>query len=188
MKTSTHTLSQIIEGCKQNNRLMQKALYEQFAPKMYAVCLRYTKHEEDAQDVLQNAFVKIFAQLNTYLQTGVLEAWMRRIVVHTAIEFLRKKNVRFEELPTDSSSDHLNLISEPHSQMEFQDVFKHIQFLPDGYRTVFNMYVMEDMTHQEIADVLSISLSTSKSQLSRARVLLQQLLKKEMEVEKYHGN
>lgn len=169
----TYTLTELMDGCKANNRQMQELLYRQTAPKMLAVCMRYAKDKMEAEDVLQMGYVKIFKNLTNFKGDGSFEGWMRRIMVNTAIESYRK-NLRslavvtidevFEQPATDFDM----------SSLAVQDLMKVIQKLAGGYKMVFNMYAIEGYSHKEIAQTLGISEGASKSQLSRARAILQQ--------------
>lgn len=179
MISSNHHTSEtdIIKGCIDGDRRMQELLYQTYSPKMYGVCLRYAGNADDAQDILQDGFVKVFRHLERFRAEGSFEGWMRRIFVNTAIEQYRKKI-------------HTQQVSESHEeQMEdnnwsvldklaVNDILKAVQELSPGYRTVFNLYVIEGYAHKEIAAMMGISEGTSKSQLARAKGILQQLLKK----------
>lgn len=168
---------QLVKKCLENDVLAQKYLFESFSRKMMGVCLRYTKDAEEAQDVLQMGFVKVFEKLHLFNNEGSLEGWIRKVLVNTALDQIRK-NKKFENnidldavdfsLPTENE----NVLD----QMGANDLLKIIQQMPSGFRTVFNMYAIEGYTHQEIADELNISINTSKSQYSRARVYLQKII------------
>jgi RNA polymerase sigma-70 factor (ECF subfamily) len=164
--------SDLIQGCLAGDRRMQEELYNKFSPKMYAVCLRYATDGEEAQDLLQEGFIKIFKNLNKFRHEGSFEGWMRRVFVNTSIENYRRRvnintitekdEVRIE----DNSWNALDNLAE-------KDIVRLIQDLSPGYRTVFNMYVIEGYSHKEIADLLGITEGTSKSQLARAKGVLQ---------------
>ena len=156
---------------------MQEELYRRFAPKMYAVCLRYAGNAEEAEDILQEGFIKIFKKLDSFRSEGSFEGWIRRIFVNTAIEHFRRK--RYLQPVTEKEENtiegkYISILDE----LAEQDILSLVQQLSPGYRTVFNMYVVEGYTHKEIADLLGISEGTSKSQLSRAKVILQEMVKK----------
>jgi RNA polymerase sigma-70 factor (ECF subfamily) len=172
-----NTESDLIEGCIQGNRKMQYELYERFSPKMYGVCLRYAANAEEAEDILQEGFIKVFRKINTYRGDGSFEGWIRRIFVNTAIEQFRKKAYLQPITEREESTIEGKYVSVLDNLAE-KDIIKLIQQLSPGYRTVFNMYVIEGYTHKQIADVLNISEGTSKSQLSRAKLILQELVKK----------
>ena len=154
---------------------MQQELYERFAPKMYAVCLRYAGTATEAEDILQEGFIKVFKKVGSFRNEGSFEGWIRRIFVNTAIEHFRKKAylqpiTEWEE--TTVEGKYLSILDE----LAEQDIIGLIQKLSPGYRTVFNMYVVEGYTHREISELLGISEGTSKSQLSRAKLILQDLV------------
>lgn len=168
---------QLIEGCKKGNRLAQKELYELFSRKMMGVCLRYSNDRETARDLLQEGFVKIFMNIEAYSGTGSFEGWMRRIFVNCALEYLRKTDVLREASNLDNSAE----LTEPDAsvieQLSAQDLMELIQRLPAGFRAVFNLFAIEGYSHKEIGEMLHITESTSRSQYTRARQLLQRLVK-----------
>jgi RNA polymerase sigma factor (sigma-70 family) len=170
------TDSDLIKGCLENDRRMQQELYNRFAPKMYGVCLRYTGNGDDAQDVLQDGFVKVFRKLDSFRSEGSFEGWIRRVFVNTAIEHFRRKHYmqpvteREENTLESKTLTALDGLSE-------KDILKLVQQLAPGYRAVFNLYVVEGYSHKEIAEMLDITEGTSKSQLSRAKVILQDMIK-----------
>jgi RNA polymerase sigma-70 factor (ECF subfamily) len=156
---------------------MQEELYRRFSPRMYGVCLRYAGNAEEAEDILQEGIIKIYKKLNSYRGEGSFEGWIRRIFVNTAIEHFRKKTYQqpiTEKHETTVEAQYLSVLDE----LAEKDILKLIQELSPGYRTVFNLYVVEGYTHKEIGDMLNISEGTSKSQLSRAKLVLQDLVKK----------
>ena len=172
----------LINGCLKNDRKMQEMLYQRFSPKMYAVCLRYCKDAEDAQDLLQDGFVKIFKNLEKFRGEGSFEGWIRRIFVNTSIEHFRKTLKSFSV-----SETHEIIVEDPSwnalDNLAEKDIIKMIQELSPGYRQVFNMYVIEGYSHKDIGDILGISEGTSKSQLARAKGIL-----KKMVDDKLNGN
>ena len=170
----------LIEGCIRGDRKMQFELYERFSPKMYGVCLRYAANAEEAEDILQEGFIKVFKKISSYRGDGSFEGWIRRIFVNTAIEHFRKKSYLQPITEQEESSIEGKYVSVLDSLAE-KDIIKLIQQLSPGYRTVFNMYVVEGYTHKQIADILKISEGTSKSQLSRAKLILQDLVKKHLD-------
>ncbi len=154
---------------------MQEILYHRFASKMYAVCLRYCKDAEDAQDLLQDGFVKIFKNLEKFRGEGSFEGWIRRIFVNTSIEHFRKS------VKNQSVTDSQELVIEDPSwnaldNLAEKDIITMIQELSPGYRQVFNMYVIEGYSHKDIGDILGISEGTSKSQLARAKGILKKMV------------
>ena len=164
--------SDLIQGCLAGDRRMQEELYKRFSPRMYAVCLRYATDAEEAQDLLQEGFIKVFKNLEKFRHEGSFEGWMRRVFVNTSIEHYRKRvNVnsiteRDEVRIEDGAWNALDNLAE-------KDIVGLIRELSPGYRTVFNMYVIEGYSHKEIADTLGITEGTSKSQLARAKGILQ---------------
>lgn len=162
----------LAKNCIEGDQLAQRKLFEMYAPKMMGVCLRYTKDVEQAEDVLQDGFVKVFTKLDKYTGEGSLEGWVRRIMVNTALDHIRKNqkfnaNVAMDdvEYKVESDSDALSSLME-------EDLLKLIQEMPDGYRTVFNMFAIEGYSHKEIGEQLGVSENTSKSQYSRAKAYL----------------
>ncbi|RYY39432.1 MAG: sigma-70 family RNA polymerase sigma factor [Chitinophagaceae bacterium] len=170
------TESDLVEGCRQGDRKLQKELYERYAPKMYGVCLRYAGTSEEAEDILQEGFVKVFNKIGSFRSEGSFEGWIRRIIVNTAIEHFRRKTylqpVTEREEQT-VESDYLSVLDD----LAEKDIIGLVQQLSPGYRSVFNMYVVEGYTHKQIGELLGISEGTSKSQLSRAKAILQDLVR-----------
>jgi RNA polymerase sigma-70 factor (ECF subfamily) len=155
---------------------MQEELYSRFSPRMYAVCLRYAGNSEEAEDILQEGFIKIFKKLDSFRSEGSFEGWIRRIFVNTAIEHFRRKKYMTPVTEKEENTIEGNYTSVL-DDMAAKDILALVQELSPGYRTVFNMYVVEGYTHKEIADMLNISEGTSKSQLSRAKVILQDMVR-----------
>jgi RNA polymerase sigma-70 factor (ECF subfamily) len=175
--------SDLIAGCLEGNRRMQEELYKRFSPRMYAVSLRYAGNAEEAEDILQEAFVKVFKKLDSFRAEGSFEGWVRRIFVNTAIEHFRRKRYMMpvtEKEENTIEGKYLSVLDD----LAARDIMLLVQELSPGYRTVFNLYVVEGYTHKEIADMLGISEGTSKSQLSRAKVILQEMVKKYIETER----
>ncbi|HEX4876188.1 MAG TPA: RNA polymerase sigma factor [Chitinophagaceae bacterium] len=175
-RNQTIAESDLIKGCMEGNRRMQEELYRRFSPRMYAVCLRYAGNAEEAEDILQEGFIKVFKKLDSFRGDGSFEGWIRRIFVNTAIEHFRRK--RYLMPVTEKEENTLEgKYTSVLDELGAKDIMALIQELSPGYRTVFNMYVVEGYTHKEIADMLGISEGTSKSQLSRAKVILQDMVK-----------
>jgi RNA polymerase sigma-70 factor (ECF subfamily) len=177
----------IIKGCIENKRDSQKKLYELFCPKMLYVCFRYCKNKQEAEDVLQEGFIKVFKSIGTFKFEGSFEGWMRRIMVNTAIEFLRKQKQSrifddIEEVYVHPESNY-----DATSQLSEKELLTMVHSMPMGYRTVFNMYVIEGYSHKEIAEALGISEGTSKSQLAKAKAHLKELLHKYFDVSAYES-
>lgn len=170
----------LIERCVQGDRKAQYELYERFAPKMFGVCLRYAGSNEEAEDILQEGFIKVFKKLGSFRSEGSFEGWVRRIFVNTAIEHFRRKTHLQPITEREENTVEGKYLSVLDSLAE-KDIVQLVQQLSPGYRTVFNMYVIEGYTHKEIADELGISEGTSKSQLSRAKMILQDLVRKHIE-------
>ncbi|MGZ3839136.1 MAG: RNA polymerase sigma factor [Flavisolibacter sp.] len=173
----------LIEGCLRGERKMQYELYQRFAPKMYGVCLRYAGNAEEAEDILQEGFIKVFNKIGSFRNEGSFEGWIRRIFVNTAIENFRKKIhlqpiTEYEEDTVEGK--YLSVLD----NLAEKDIIQLVQQLSPGYRTVFNMYVVEGYTHRQIAEALGISEGTSKSQLSRAKQILQDLVRQFIEKRK----
>jgi RNA polymerase sigma-70 factor (ECF subfamily) len=166
-----------IEGARRGDRRSQKAIYDLLSAKMFAVCLRYMGERDAAEDILQDGFVTLFSKLDSYSGEGSFEGWARKIFVNTALMSLRKKDALKNSEDVDAAwnitSDDPNAIQ----KIGYNDLMKMIAALPPGFRTVFNMYVVEGYSHKEIAEALGISETTSRSQLQRARVLLQSKIK-----------
>lgn len=179
-------LKEIIEGCVRGEKRGQDQLYKKFSSLLFGICLRYAKNKMEAQDVLQDVFVKIYQNIHTYHHDGSFEGWLRRIAVNTSITYYRR-NLKhaFQE-----DVDDLIHRKEDPLQMEDLEFTKEemmlcIAKLPAGYKTVFNLYVIEGYMHKEIADMLEIDVNTSKSQLSRAKNYLQRELAEISKVKSY---
>jgi RNA polymerase sigma-70 factor (ECF subfamily) len=168
--------SDLIEGCRRGDRRMQQELYERFASKMYGVCLRYAGNNEEAEDILQEGFIKVFNKIATYRGEGSFEGWIRRIFVNTAIEQFRKR-IHLQPITEYEENTYEGKYLSVLDSLAEKDIIELIQKLSPGYRTVFNMYVIEGYTHKQIAEALGISEGTSKSQLSRARQIMQELIR-----------
>lgn len=170
---------ELIKACLSGDTAAQKRLYERFSRKMMGVCIRYTGDYEEAQDVLQDAFVKLFEKLNTYSGNGSFEGWVRRIFVNTALDAYRKNKQSRQNQDIDEVGYNISGTDDVVSDLSAQDLLKLLEKIPTGYRVVFNLYVIEGYSHKEIADQLGITESTSKSQFSRARAYLMNLLQKQ---------
>jgi len=166
----------ILKGCSQNDPTAQRELYNRYSPKMLAVCYRFAHNREDAEDMLQEGFMKVFTQIHTFENRGAFEGWIRRIVVHTCINIL-KKNKKFNE-----SVDIIHATSIQFREdsvpaiIQAKQVVECIRLLPTGYRTVLNLFAVEGYSHREIYDILDIEESTSRSQYTRARAMLEDIL------------
>lgn len=167
----------LIKRCQDNDPKAQGTLYQQLAPKMFGICLRYTRNHMEAEDVLQEGFIKVFRHLKDYRNDGSLEGWIRRTMVNTAINFYKKRAKYQNDISLDQSEPINQEEESAIDKLSAKELLEHIQELPDGYRMVFNLNVIEGYTHKEIGEMLNISENTSKSQLSRARSVLQGKLK-----------
>ncbi|WP_430809758.1 MULTISPECIES: RNA polymerase sigma factor [unclassified Carboxylicivirga] len=172
-------LKAIIKGCQNRKAKAQKELYQTFAPKMYVVCLRYCKDRTEAEDCLQEGFIKVFNNIHQYQFKGSFEGWVRRIMVNTVIEMYRKKQpeVLVDEFP---------MLAEPEDRNTYDCAFSHEELmsmigdLPPKYKLVFNLYVLDGLTHAEISEVTGVSVGTSKSNLARARQWLKRNVENRM--------
>lgn len=168
--------AELVAGCQKEDPRFQRALYQRYHRLMFAVCLRYTDSKDDAQDILQEGFVKVFKHIHSFKRKGSFEGWIRRIMIHSSIEHYRKRSRYFMVDIEEAKQVEFN--SDALSNMGRDEIMALITQLPPGYRTVFNLYVIEGYSHQEISTMLDISVGTSKSQLSRAKRLLQEKLEK----------
>lgn len=167
---------QLIQACLRNDRNAQRKLYNAYAGRMLVVCIRYVQNQAEAEDILQEAFIKIFQNLDKFRFESTLGAWIKRIVVNTAINQIRA-NIHFRDM--DDVQDYENQVSDNQSGIEgiqFQELIEMIQKLPKGCQAVFNLFAIEGYKHNEISEMLNITEGTSKSQYSRARVILQSIL------------
>ncbi len=162
----------LLNACRQGERLAQRELYERYYRKMFAVCLRYIKQRQEAEDALTEGFMKVFGNINQYKEIGSLEGWIRKIMVHECLMTLRKQRLMYAETNAEELAQ-LSDNTDCTAQMHADELMELIQDLPVGYRTIFNLYAIEGYTHKEISEMLNISENTSKSQLSRARTYLQ---------------
>jgi len=172
----------LIAGCLQGNPISQRELYNRYSPKMLAVCYRFAASREDAEDMLQEGFIKVFTQMHTFQNKGAFEGWIRRIVVHTCINLL-KRNKKFNESVDLDYALQAQVKDNIPSLMQAKQVVESIRLLPIGYRTVLNLYAIEGYSHKEIGEILEIGESTSRSQYTRAKALLEQVLIKKRIIE-----
>jgi len=170
----------LIAQCLKCDTTAQFDLYQKYSPKMFGVCLRFAKCREEAEDILQEGFIKVFRNLKTFRNEGKLEAWIRRIMVNTAINFYKRKYPVFPDIDFDRLQLKHHANEDITAVMSHKEILETVQKLPKGYRMVFNLYVIEGYAHKEIGNMLNISVNTSKSQLSRAKDLLKiKIAKKE---------
>src|SRR5260221_146374 len=168
----------ILQGCLHNEATAQRELYGRYSPKMLSVCYRFAHNREDAEDMLQEGFIKVFSQIHTFQSKGAFEGWIRRIMVHTCINNL-KKNKKFSESVDIIHATTVQVREESvPSIVQAKQVIECIRILPIGYRTVLNLYAVEGYSHKEIADMLDIEESTSRSQYTRAKQMLEDILVK----------
>ncbi len=167
----------VIRGCLKNERQSQESLYRHYAELMYSICLSYASSREEAQDILQDGFMKIFNSIKHYKKAGSFEGWMRRVITNTAIDYYRKTtrtNKYIERQSVYHESSELPVVYE---KLSVDYILENVQTLPHGARVIFNLYAVEGFTHEEISKKLNISVGTSKSQYSRAKGMLQNKLK-----------
>jgi RNA polymerase sigma-70 factor (ECF subfamily) len=166
---------ELIKGCRQNKARAQKALFDKYSGKMLGVVMRYIKDRDESEEVMIASFMKVFDKIDQFKSEGSFEGWIRRIMVNESLMYLRKNKHMYLEVDlekVDRDPDYGQLSD----HLEAEDLLRMVQELPMGYRTVFNMYAIEGFSHAEIAEELGINVNTSKSQLSRARALLQKQL------------
>jgi len=163
----------LVEGCQNKDRISQRMLYERFAGRMFAVCQRYVRSSFEAEDVLQEAFVKVFNQIHTFRFECPLEAWVKRIVINTAISLWRQEKIQNEQVNIEDYTEAVLNNETPVSALQYDQLLELVRKLPTGCQAVFNLYAIEGYQHNEISEMLGISEGTSKSQYSRAKQLLQ---------------
>ncbi len=168
----------MISESMRGNQKMQKLLYQQFAPKMYTVCLRYAKNPSDAEDILQDGFIKIFKSLDKFRGEGSFEGWIRKIITRTAISHIRDNVKKIGTYQVELNNSLADKESNVLDRLAEKDIVGIVTKLPPGYRTIFLMYVMEGYNHREIAGILGCSEGNCKSQLYRSRTQLRKMLKK----------
>jgi RNA polymerase sigma-70 factor (ECF subfamily) len=179
-----HDEKTLVSGCAKGDRAMQKALYDQYAGRMLTVCMRYSKSREDAEDILQEAFVKVFNKIESFRKESSLGYWIKRIVINTALNYHRKSVYLYPHFDIDDMhqlGDDEVLVSD----YNYRDLLKLLQTLPQGCQVIFNLYAIEGYKHKEIAELLNISEGTSKSQYARAKSLIKDMITETGEVK--HG-
>lgn len=172
-------LDQLINNCKKNDTSAQSQLYKLFSSKLFSICLKYSRNYAEAEDNLQDSFVTIFRNIGQYTKKGSFEGWMKRITINTALQKYRSKGV-FNIINEESIEDVIIEIDDDDLSIDY--LLKIIQELPDRYRLVFNLYVLDGYSHKEVAEMLDISIGTSKSNLARARMILKE------KIETYQAN
>jgi RNA polymerase sigma-70 factor (ECF subfamily) len=169
-----YTIDELIKRCKANDRKAQELLYKQFASKMLGVCLRYATDRMEAEDMLQNGFIRVFGKIQDYRGEGSFEGWVRRIMVHSSIEYYRKHHKMLSVADMDDTGKEPSVNPLAMANLDARDLMALIQRLSPGYRMVFNLYAIEGYSHREIGEIMGISEGASKSQLSRARTILKE--------------
>ena len=172
-KSTTET--DLITKCKRGNSKAQAAVYDKYSGKMLSICRRYIKEENEAEDTMIQAFMKAFSKIDQFKQEGSFEGWLRRIMVNESLTYLRRNKSMYLEVEIEAA-DHEPDYRMLNSHLEAEDLLKMVNGLPMGYRTVFNLYAIEGYSHKDISEQLGITVNTSKSQLSRARNMLQNML------------
>jgi RNA polymerase sigma-70 factor (ECF subfamily) len=183
---SPEEIEDIIIGCSKNKRIYQEKLFKLFYGKMMVICLRYTNDKDSAQEIVQEGFIKVFEKIATFEFSGSFEGWLRRIIVNTALDYIRKTKRQnwVQETEINTKEDYTNPMEEKESEDYFDLkanlALDSIQQLSPAYRTVFNMFVMENYSHKEISSILGISEGTSKSNLAKAKINLKKLIQKKI--------
>ena len=168
-----HSEEEIIRRCLNNDVKAQEEFYRRYAPKMYGVCLRFAKNQMEADDFLQEGFIKVFSNLSSFRSEGSLEGWVRRTIVNTAINLIKKNSKYLKDTEIEKADLMPHEDAGAYDHLYVEELLEMIASLPVGYRMVFNLNIIEGYTHKEIGELLDISENTSKSQLSRARAALQ---------------
>lgn len=179
------SLEELIIGCQENKRKAQKELYDKYAPLLLGVCVRYAKDSSEAEDVLQEGFIKIFDKIKLYNHKGSFEGWMRRLMVNTAISNYRKNLKRYYKVDIEEPLVQGMTVSWSKAEYTKEELMQVIQALPEGYKMVFNLYAIEGYKHREIAELLNIDETTSKSQYSRAKKQIQKRLVELSKIKEY---
>jgi len=172
----------LAEACANGDYRAQKRLYQLYAPQMMGICMRYSSDVPDAEDVLQEGFIRVFGRIDTFSGKGALGGWMRRIMINTALQRYRESKKMHLVRLDDSEARMQEVSDDVLSSMEADELLRKIQQLPVGFRTVFNLYAIEGYKHHEIAELLDISEGTSKSQYSRGRALLREMIENDNKV------
>lgn len=181
-------LNKVIEGCANGDRKCQQIIYQKLYEKMYSICIRYSKDKDDALDILQDGFIKVFTNIKLFGSLGSFEGWVRKIIVNTAIDFYRKKkqsvvysNTTYVETNAEDLTEEDENDAE-YSNITSEEIMEAVQKLPPAYRTVFNMFVMDGFSHKEIAEQLGIAEGTSKSNLAKAKINLKKSLASKIKI------
>jgi RNA polymerase sigma factor (sigma-70 family) len=174
----THSLETLLEGCKNGNPKSQELLYRQFYGYAMSVCLRYTRSRDEALEILNDGFIKVFNHAGTIDPTKPFKNWLRRVMVNTALDFYRQNHKHYYHEDIENAHYLKDNSADAQSEINYQELIDLIQQLSPGYRTVFNLFVIDGYSHEEIGKMLGISEGTSKSNLARARVNLREMLSK----------
>jgi RNA polymerase sigma factor (sigma-70 family) len=174
MKPEEFSDDDLIRGCRENNRKIQEMLYRRYAKAMYNLCLIYEGDRDNAKDILQDAFIKIFRNINSFDRKGSLKGWMKKIVTNTAIDHYRKNYSEVQFIQIENITHPFSNEESVASILNTKDIISQVNRLPNGAQMIFQLYAIEGYSHKEIADLLNISEGTSKSQINRAKQLLQQ--------------
>jgi RNA polymerase sigma-70 factor (ECF subfamily) len=174
----------ILKGCLQNDPAAERELYNRYSPKMLSVCYRFAHNREDAEDMLQEGFIKIFSQMHTFGNRGAFEGWIRRIIVHTCINILKKNKKFNESVDIIHATGAMVREESVPSIVQAKQIVECIRMLPIGYRTVLNLYALEGYSHREIGLMLDIEESTSRSQYTRAKAMLEEILVRKKIIQK----
>lgn len=173
MKTEKYTDEDLIKGCRKNDRKCQEILYRRYAKALFCLCLIYENNRDDAKDLLQDSFIKIFRNISSFNGKSSLKCWMRKIITNTAIDHFRHNYKELHYVPIDKIDQPVSDEESVASIMNTKDIISQVKRLPAGARMIFQLYAIEGYTHKEIAGLLHISEGTSKSQINRAKHLLQ---------------
>ena len=172
---------QLVKDCVAGKRSAQQQLFHAYAGKMMAVCLRYARHQQEAEDMMQDGFIRVFKYLDTFKHESSLESWVRRVIINASLRTVNKKSFSHEiigrDLP-DQRIDQSDIISE----LSAEEILGYVQLLPQGYKTVFNLFAVEGYSHKEIGEALNIGESTSRSQLAKARKMLQNIIMEKQKI------
>ena len=168
--------AEIVKGCIEGERSLQKMLYNRFAPAMLGVCMRYFRDREEAEDALQEGFIRVFTYIRSFRNEGPLEGWIRKVIINTALNYHRSNLKHYYHADVDEMDEMIEDEKMVNDKAEVEDLMKIIHSIPAGYRLVFNLYEIDGYSHKEIAKMLNISKNTSKSQLQKAKKFLQKKL------------
>ncbi len=170
-------INEIVEGCRRRNKKAQQVLFDRYAPILLGICMRYVKDKSEAEDILQEGFLKIFLNINDFAEKGTFENWMKKIIVNTAITFYHRNFKHNQNLDIeDVNPNEVITTDSPEGDYDTNELLQLINSMPQGYKVIFNLYAIEGYKHKEIAEMLNIDENTSKSQYARARKWMQNKL------------